>query len=211
MQQRNDTRCDDNGVESATSRRSVLARTSQLLMGTGLVAAYGTFTGYLARFLYPAHETPTGWMFVEATSRFGRGEAILFETPAGATVNIARQGDGTGVGDFIALSSTCPHLGCQVHWEAANARFFCPCHNGAFDPTGRAIAGPPAEAGQSLSSYPLRVSGGLLFIEVPQSVLAMGPGRILERGRTRGAGHDPCLARAGREATHGGATATGRA
>ncbi len=76
----------------------------------------------------------------------------------------------------MALSSTCPHLGCKVHWEAPENRFFCPCHNGAFDPSGRAIAGPPAEAGQSLGRYPLRIEGGLLYIEVPTERLPGGEG-----------------------------------
>ncbi|MBI4577262.1 MAG: Rieske 2Fe-2S domain-containing protein, partial [Planctomycetes bacterium] len=75
--------------------------------------------------------------------------------------------DRGAVEDFLALSSTCPHLGCRVHWEVQNRRFFCPCHNGSFDAAGRATGGPPAEAGQSLPRYALRLEGGLLFIELP--------------------------------------------
>lgn len=193
-----DSRESDAAVADSVSRRSILARASQVFMAGGVVAAYGTFAGFLARYLYPARSTPTSWLFVAEVKRFGRGDSLLFETPAGATVNVARQGSGAQAADFIALSSTCPHLGCQVHWEAANSQFFCPCHNGAFNVTGEAIAGPPAESGQSLSSYPLQVRGGLLFIEVPQAVVAMGEGRILERQARRGGGHDPCLARATR-------------
>jgi Rieske Fe-S protein len=61
-----------------------------------------------------------------------------------------------------------------VHWQSQDSRFFCPCHNGAFDPTGKAIAGPPAEAGQSLPRYPVRVESGMVFIEIPDSPLSMG-------------------------------------
>lgn len=68
---------------------------------------------------------------------------------------------------FAALSSTCPHLGCQVQWQPQHGRFLCPCHNGAFDASGRAIQGPPADAGQFLSSFPLKIEEGLLLIEVP--------------------------------------------
>ena len=95
------------------------------------------------------------------------GDAIRYRTPAGSPVAIARRGTSGTRNDFVALSSTCPHLGCQVHWEAKDNRFFCPCHNGAFDPDGKAVAGPPKEAGQFLSRYPLKVEKGLLFIEVP--------------------------------------------
>ena len=59
-----------------------------------------------------------------------------------------------------------------MHWEAHNNRFFCPCHNGAFDPAGKATAGPPADAGQSLLRYPVKVEAGLLYILVPTRTLA---------------------------------------
>lgn len=129
-------------------------------MTGGLAAGYGAFAGLAGRFLYPAHPRPTGWMFVSEVARLG--DSFLYRTPAGESVTIARRGE-----DFIALSSVCPHLGCQVRWEGHHNRFFCPCHNGAFDPDGKATAGPPAKAGQSLTRYRLKIENGLLFIEVP--------------------------------------------
>lgn len=148
-------------------RRTFLARTSSLAMVGGLAAGYGTL-GYLAgRYLYPSRPQAKAWLFVTEVGRLARGEVFAYRTPAGQTVSVTRRGEAGTAEDFLALSSTCPHLGCQVHWEPANDRFFCPCHNGAFDPEGKATAGPPAEAGQSLPHYPLRVEGGLLFIEVP--------------------------------------------
>jgi len=104
---------------------------------------------------------------VAEVGRLMAGDSLPFTTPSGATAAIARQAVSGDVSDFIALSSTCPHLGCKVHWEGPKSRFFCPCHSGAFDPTGKAIAGPPADAGQSLLRYPLKIENGLLFIEVP--------------------------------------------
>jgi Rieske Fe-S protein len=94
---------------------------------------------------------------------------LAFESPTGVQVAIARR---PGVGpsnsaetdDFIALSSICPHLGCRVHWESHNNRFFCPCHNGVFDPQGKPVSGPPKAAEQELSQYPLKIEGGLLYI-----------------------------------------------
>jgi Rieske Fe-S protein len=148
-------------------RRSFLTRSTSLAMAGGLAAGYGTFAGIAVRYLYPAHPTETGWVFVSDVAGMQVGESRVFRTPTGATAAIARRGAAGTIEDFVALSSTCPHLGCQVHWEAQNNRFFCPCHNGAFDPTGKAIAGPPAEAGKSLPRYPLRIENGLLYIEVP--------------------------------------------
>ena len=42
-----------------------------------------------------------------------------------------------------AVSATCTHLGCQVHWEGKGTRFRCPCHGGVYDATGKVLAGPP--------------------------------------------------------------------
>ena len=42
-----------------------------------------------------------------------------------------------------ALSATCTHLGCQVHWDGEGKRFRCPCHGGVYDVTGKVLEGPP--------------------------------------------------------------------
>lgn len=160
-----------------TTRRGFLARASGAAMIAGLAAGYGTFAQVAVRYLYPAGSAPRRWMFVARADEIEPGAALRYRAPSGAPVNIARQGAAGDVGDFIALSSTCPHLGCQVHWEPQNNRFFCPCHNGVFDPSGIATAGPPADAGQSLPRYPLKLEGGLLFIEVPtETLVARGRG-----------------------------------
>lgn len=121
----------------------------------------------LGEFVYPASGGNTGWLFVCTADRLKPGESLDFATPAGAKIVVARQGEGVTSDDFLALSSVCPHLGCRVHWEAQNDRFFCPCHNGAFDRGGQPIAGPPAAAHQSLVRFPLKVENGLLFLEAP--------------------------------------------
>lgn len=153
-------------------RRAFLSRASGIAMAAGLAAGYGTFGAMAGRFLYPAKPADKAWMFVADVAGFAHGASLSYTAPDGATVAIARQGTSGGVEDFVALSSTCPHLGCKVHWEGQNNRFFCPCHNGVFDPKGRAVSGPPAEAGQSLGRYPLKIEKGLLYIEVPTERLA---------------------------------------
>jgi len=157
------------GGAPSLDRRSFLSLSSSVAMAIGLAAGYGTFAAIAARYLYPAHGTLTDWVFVTQVDRMKRGDSLAFEAPSGATVAIARQGASGNVEDFIALSSTCPHLGCRVHWEEPNKRFFCPCHNGTFDPSGKGTGGPPGDAGQSLPRFPLRIEKGLLFIEVPRA------------------------------------------
>lgn len=146
-------------------------------MAGGLAAGYGTFATLAARYLYPPQGGSTGWLFATELSRIKKGESFVFRSPAGASIVIARQSEVGKAEDFIALSSTCPHLGCQVHWEGQNNRFFCPCHNGSFDASGVATGGPPKDANQSLPRYPLKVEYGLLYIEVPLERVAAADGR----------------------------------
>jgi cytochrome b6-f complex iron-sulfur subunit len=143
-------------------------------MAGGLAASYGTFGTIAARYLYPSGKAKTNWQFVVAAGEVKKGAALLYRVPGGEQVTIARREETGAVEDFVALSSTCPHLGCKVHWQSTEQRFFCPCHNGAFDASGKATAGPPADAGQSLPRYPLKVEDGLLFIEVPSDPLQVG-------------------------------------
>jgi Rieske Fe-S protein len=157
----------DGSQEATETRRTFLATTTSLAMTGGLLAGYGTFAYMAGRFLYPASGQKKSWLFVAEANRIEQGKAMRYALPSGQGVTIRRRGSEGTAADFQALSSVCPHLGCQVHWEQQNNRFFCPCHNGVFDPEGKAVAGPPADAGQSLMEYKLMVENGLLFIEAP--------------------------------------------
>ena len=150
-------------------------------MAGGLASSYGTFFVMAGRYFFPSSDNKT-WLFVSNAKGIEPGESLDFESPTGVKVSITRsemrvEGEDASVGDlaadgptaedFLALSSVCPHLGCRVHWEAHNDRFFCPCHNGVFDPSGKATGGPPAADGQDLPQYPLKVVNGALYIEMP--------------------------------------------
>lgn len=181
-------------------RRAFLEKASRAAMVGGLVGGYGGLGAIAVRYLYPARPEELTWQYVVRVEGVDVGQAVRYEGPSGENINIARRGRSGTADDFVALSSTCPHLGCQVRWEGQNNRFFCPCHGGVFDPSGVAIEGPPAEAGQRLSAYALRVEDGLLHIAVPVRRLASGepaPGRLVAvDDGPAGPGHDPCLAAA---------------
>jgi len=152
-------------------RRSFLGF-STFIMFSGLAAGYGTLATFAGRFLFPNSVGRESWQFVATLEQLSLGSTLPFKTPSGAKIVVARQRDGDAADCFVALSSVCPHLGCAVHWEPQNDRFFCPCHNGAFDATGLATAGPPAAAKQSLTKYPLKVEKGLLYISLSSDSLA---------------------------------------
>lgn len=162
----------NDGTKPATkpqpmSRRAFLAKIPGTVMALGLAVSYGYFAWMLGRFLYPARKRATGWMFVSRVDEIPPDGSKAWAMPSGAKIVVVRKGEAREVAGFTAFSSTCPHLGCQVHWEPQKSRFFCPCHNGVFDPAGKGIGGPPGQAGQSLPTFPLKVENGLLFIEVP--------------------------------------------
>jgi Rieske Fe-S protein len=159
-----------------TERRSLITTGSSLLMASGLVGGYGTFFVMAGRYLFPTGDDKA-WMFVRDAAGFQPGESMAFVAPTGVKVNITRRRDGASddaptVDDFLALSSVCPHLGCRVQWEPHNDRFFCPCHNGVFDPDGQPVSGPPAADGQELPRYALQIVDGALYIEMPTTSVA---------------------------------------
>lgn len=164
------------------------------LMAAGLVGGYGAAGAIGARYLFPATDRARAWLFVARADELSDGASVSYRSPSGQRIAIARQGSSGTLDDFVALSSTCPHLGCQVHWESQNDRFFCPCHNGSFDPAGKPTGGPPLEANQELPRFPLRLQEGLLYIQVPVENLsrAIAMERV-EPSTQAGPGHDPCL------------------
>ncbi len=153
------------------TRRDFTETVSTAAMAFGLVVSYGTFVAWAGRFLFP-NGSPLALFFVSEAEGIAPGGSFFFQSPGGLDVVITRSAKSADKKeltseDFLALSSVCPHLGCRVHWEPHNDRFFCPCHNGVFNPQGKAIAGPPADANQELPKYPLLVDAGLLYIQMP--------------------------------------------
>ena len=66
-------------------------------------------------------------------------------------------------GQFLALSATCPHLGCLVRWRAEESLFVCPCHTGKFDTEGNVVLGPPPGPLQRLE---LKVENDRIMVQV---------------------------------------------
>jgi menaquinol-cytochrome c reductase iron-sulfur subunit len=64
-------------------------------------------------------------------------------------------------GKLTALSTTCPHLGCAVDYDAEAKKFKCPCHRSAFSLDGKVEEGPSP---RPMDTLELQESEGLVAI-----------------------------------------------
>jgi glycine/D-amino acid oxidase-like deaminating enzyme/nitrite reductase/ring-hydroxylating ferredoxin subunit len=55
-------------------------------------------------------------------------------------------------GRLSLMSPVCPHLGCHVGWNPAQATWDCPCHGSRFAATGDVLRGPAEEGLRSLTA-----------------------------------------------------------
>ncbi|MCE9606123.1 MAG: FAD-dependent oxidoreductase [Planctomycetia bacterium] len=67
--------------------------------------------------------------------RPGEGKIVRIE---GHPVAVSRDDQG----ELSAVSASCTHLGCLVHWNGAEKTWDCPCHGSRFRCDGGIIAGP---------------------------------------------------------------------
>lgn len=142
-------------------RRSIL---SWFAMLGSLMLAYGTGAVYALRFLYPAKKKVRRQLFVASVEAIGPGQSLEYLLPSGAKVAVTRTVNG-----LVALSNTCPHLGCKVHWEGEKSRFYCPCHEGVFDPSGTPVSGPPKAENLALGRYELEEKDGQVYLVLEES------------------------------------------
>lgn len=158
-------------LEQPPSRRGFV---STLFMIVGLVAGYGLGVVHFFRYLVPLRKRGRKReMFVGTLQDLEVGSSRTVKDPRGEEIALARiaKDDEDPARGFKALSSKCPHLGCKVHWEAGNDRFFCPCHNGVFDKNGIALSGPPAKEGKNLATFEVKVNRetGWVYVMVPET------------------------------------------
>jgi nitrite reductase/ring-hydroxylating ferredoxin subunit len=101
-------------------------------------------TGQLAigaQVLLGGAERPAAPLAIVAADHLpvGGAKAFAYPTPKDACL-LVRVDEET----YVAFGQECTHLSCAVVPEPEKNRFFCPCHEGAFDlVSGRPIAGPP--------------------------------------------------------------------
>jgi Rieske Fe-S protein len=133
-----------------------------LAMAAGLVVSYGTAALYGLRYLFgrqaPARKVN---VLVAAVGDVPDGRSLLREDLSGRKFLLIRRGE-----SIRAFSTTCTHLGCQVHWKPEKKTFFCPCHDGVFDADGNPVSGPPPSP---LAQYDVEIRGSSIFVTMSEA------------------------------------------
>lgn len=78
------------------------------------------------------------WQSAGPASQF-TDQYTLIKLPNNNAAYIRKKNDK----EYEALGAKCTHRGCLLNWKADSKTFFCPCHRGQFDETGKNISGPP--------------------------------------------------------------------
>lgn len=139
------------------------------LLGVGLAAIPAVpAIGYVVHPLGGGGDKHTG--FVPAGKRAGFGSTpVRVDLRADRVDAWARESDvklGScwvieKDGKLTALSTTCPHLGCAVDFDAAAGKFKCPCHRSAFALDGTVEEGPSP---RPMDALELQETDGLVAI-----------------------------------------------
>lgn len=120
--------------ETQLTSNNVNRRAFISLLWRGLLALNGLLgLGVLWRFFEHQSDSPSPTEFdlgpaedypLGSQTPFPQARAVILHTSGG----------------YSALSTTCPHLGCQV--EPSEDGFTCPCHGSRFDQKGVNLNGP---------------------------------------------------------------------
>lgn len=147
----------NNPASPSGGRRNFMKRL-WLILG---VVAIAEFFWFIISLLRPSKE-----MHKSRPAENMRVVGSVEEFPAGSVtpdrVNrlyIVREKDGA----FLALSLTCPHLGCSVLWNEETQQFDCPCHASAFDRRGIVLSSP---APRPLDYLPVIIEEGKVKVNV---------------------------------------------
>ncbi|KMP11441.1 hypothetical protein UR09_03270 [Candidatus Nitromaritima sp. SCGC AAA799-A02] len=130
-------------------------------MGSSLLASMSLLAYYVVQFLFPtSNASLTRKIYITTTDKIGPGKSYKFRDLKGGRITVTNTGE-----EFIALSTKCTHLGCQVHWKKDEKVFFCPCHEGYFNSRGEVLRGPPPKP---LNSYRVEVIDKAIYIHVDE-------------------------------------------
>jgi len=166
MQQKNESRGDQNGPRDLERRRFLEILGVAAGLTAGAIIAFPAVSFMIAPLF---QNVPRRWRAVGTLDQFGVGSTVLVgfedatsEVWSGVTAKTGAWLRRISDTEFVAFAINCTHLGCPVRWQEGAQLFMCPCHGGVYNRDGSVAAGPPPA---SLPRYPVRVRRNTVEIE----------------------------------------------
>ncbi len=107
----------------------------------GWIAAFFSGTFYaLLKFAFPTLGKEPDFVVLDRKDFTNLAKNSVKPFPWGGTVGLYFTKDN---GSVMALKGVCTHMECNVAYRPDERKFYCACHQGWFDDTGKNIAGPP--------------------------------------------------------------------
>ena len=156
----------EGGFPATMGRREFF---TNVVLGVAVAMGLGALAARFLQFLYPvvAAEREIEVPIVQR-SAIPPGGGIVVHSPVG---HIAIEDVG---GDIRAFSAVCTHLGCIITWQPTDHHvWYCACHKGKYDRTGRVVGGPPP---RPLDAVPANVRDGQVFVKLRVRPPAPTPG-----------------------------------
>ncbi len=139
-------------------RRDFLAN---LALAVTVIPGLGILASQILRYLVPYEPPTTSEVLLTRLSHLPINSSKPFKDVLGNDLIAIRLEEQ----DVRVFSAICTHLGCRVEWRQTESDFFCPCHLGRFDTSGKVVSGPPPSP---LPSYEVRLEGDNVFVTVPE-------------------------------------------
>ncbi|SDP74209.1 QcrA and Rieske domain-containing protein [Desulforhopalus singaporensis] len=154
-------RQDNEQVKPAFPRRSLIKKIWALIgLLAGIELAWIGTTILASRQKRGDKQTDAGYIDVAKVETFQPGTVTAV---ARGGFYVSRLEDGS----FLALTSTCTHLGCALPWDNKERKFICPCHGSTFDCRGDVLSSPATSA---LSLHPLRLENGVVRVDISRRI-----------------------------------------
>ena len=150
------------GEDSYTTRREF----TKFLGLTSIAFFLGTCWAATRRWMNQRFAAPAAPIAVARVEELAVGSSKLFRYPEadtgepGILIRLEDQ-------KFVALSQSCTHLACPVHFQAATKQLVCPCHSGFFSAEdGRVLGGPPK---RGLDRYTIEIRDGTIYVKAAEA------------------------------------------
>jgi Rieske Fe-S protein len=117
----------------------------------GWIAAFFSGTFYaLMKFAFPTLGKEPDFVVLNRNDFKGMANNTVKPFPWGGTVGLYYKKEN---GSVMALKGVCSHMECNVAYKPAEKRFYCACHQGWFDDTGKTLPGRRRSPWRSSKSW----------------------------------------------------------